>query len=163
LKTLIEARPPELRQICESLLSVRTLNATAVRGLALFDDPAIGKRLAQSYRKFGTTDRPAVLDTLTSRPTFPAALLDNLGPGATRAPRADITPFHALQIHSFNNPALTAKLTEVWGQLRESDGDTAKTIAAYKAKLTPEVLAKADLSQGRRAFTQVCGVCHTLY
>jgi putative membrane-bound dehydrogenase-like protein len=163
LKTLIEARPPDLREMCESLLSVRTLNATAVRGLALFDDPAIGKRLAQSYRKFGATERPAVLDTLTSRPTFAAALLDNIGTGGTQVPRADVTPFHARQIRSFNDPALTAKLTQVWGQLRESDGDAAKTIAGYKAKLTPDVLAKADLNQGRRTFTQVCGVCHTLY
>ena len=52
LRSLIEDRPPDLRSICERLLRVRFLNATAVRGLALFDDPAIGKTLASSYRSF---------------------------------------------------------------------------------------------------------------
>ena len=42
LQTLIESRPPDLQSICERLLSVRFLNTTAVRGLALFDDPEIG-------------------------------------------------------------------------------------------------------------------------
>src|SRR5205807_1776783 len=101
-------------------------------------DPAIGKRLAQNYRKFAVNERPAVLDTLTSRPTFAAALLENVGPGGNQVPRADVTAFHARQIRSFNDKALSAKLTEVWGELREADADTAKAIAAYKAKLTPE-------------------------
>lgn len=163
LKTLIDARPPELRSVCESLLGVRELNGTAARGLALFDDPAIGKKLAQSYRNFSNGERAAVLDTLTSRPSFAAALLDNVGPGARQIPRTDVTPFYARKIRDFGDKALTAKLTEVWGELHESGSDAAEQIAAFKKKLTPQVLAQADLSAGRKVFTQTCGVCHTLY
>ena len=48
------ARP---RSICERLMRVRFLNVVAVRGLALYDDPAIGKTLAASYRAFHPSER----------------------------------------------------------------------------------------------------------
>ena len=161
LLTLIENRPPDLREICERLLSVRFLNSTAVRGLSLFDDPAIGERLAESYLRFHASERPAVMDTLVSRPTFARALLDEMAEG--RIPRASVTPFHARQIHSFNDPALSKRLGEVWGQLRDSPAEKQKFIAQLKAKLTPAVLASADKSAGRVVFNTACGACHALY
>jgi hypothetical protein len=39
LETLIENKPDDLREICESLLGDRLINAVAVKGLVLFDDP----------------------------------------------------------------------------------------------------------------------------
>src|SRR5262249_21443730 len=41
LRALIDQRPPDLQKICQQVLRVRFLNTVAVRGLALFDDPAI--------------------------------------------------------------------------------------------------------------------------
>ena len=161
LKTLIDNRPPDLRKLCEALLEVRGLNATAVRGLALFDDPGIGKTLALSYRKFATDTRPAVLDTLVSRPAFARALLAEMKAG--RIARADLTAFHARQIRAFNDEALNAQLKEAWGELRESADDKKKLIADLKAKLTPATLGSAKLSSGRLLFTAVCSACHTLY
>lgn len=160
LQILIESKPDDLRSICEKLIDARHLNAVAARGLALFDDPAIGVKLAKAYRKFVPAGRPAVIDTLVSRPAFAKALLENVG--ETRIPRGDITAFHARQIHSFKDDALTKKLTEVWGEVRDSSGDKAQQIATIKARLTPEILAKADLSQGRALF-QVCSACHVMY
>lgn len=163
LQSLIDARSPDLRAVCESLLEVRTLNTTAVRGLALFDDPAIGNQLARSYRKFYPQERGAVLDALVSRTSFARALLENVGPGNQQIPAADISAVHARQIRSLGDAALAAKLTEVWGDLRETEADKKRLIAETKAKLTPEALAKADLSQGRRVYAQVCGSCHIMY
>ena len=160
LRTFIEARPPDLRSVCESLLEVRTLNATAVRGLALFDDPAIGTRLANDYGKFQPGERPAVIETLISRSSFANSLLDRVAAG--QIPRAGITAFHARQIRAFKDTALNQKLSAVWGELRDSPAEKAKAIADWKGKLTPAVLAKADLSQGRTLFT-LCAACHTLY
>ena len=45
------AGPSDLRSICERLVRVRYLNVVAVRGLALFDDPEIGKSLARNYAR----------------------------------------------------------------------------------------------------------------
>ncbi len=160
LRSYIEARPPDLRSVCESLLSVRVLSATAVRGLALFDDTAIGARLAKDYRNFHPVDRPAVIETLVSRASFAAALLERMASG--QIPRADITAFHARQIRAFKDDSLNKKLAEVWGELRDTPADKAKAIADWKAKLTPAVLAKADLSNGRALYA-ACSACHMMY
>jgi putative membrane-bound dehydrogenase-like protein len=161
LRTLIESRPPDLRSICERLLRVRFLNTTAVRGLSQFDDPALGRSLARSYRSFHPSERSAVIDTLVSRPAFAGALLDQMAAGAI--PRTDVTPFHARQIRSAGDAALNRKLAEVWGDLRDSAQDKQDTITHLKARLTPETLAHADRSQGRVVFNQVCATCHKLY
>ncbi len=157
LKTLIEARPDDLRTICTKLLDVRGLNTAAARGLALFNDPEIGTQLAKSYRKFS----PGIIDTLVSRPAFAKAMLTEMSAG--NIPRTDLSAFHARQIRSFNDEALTKQLTEAWGELRESAADKKQLIEKVKTQLTPAVLAKANLSNGRLLFTAVCGACHVMY
>ncbi len=161
LQTLIESRPPDLRAICEQLLGVRFLNIVAVRGLAQFDDPAIGEKLAKSYRNFHPSERPAVMDTLVSRPAFARALLAELAAG--KIPRADASAFHARQIRSFNDPALNAQLGKAWGELREAAADKRAFISKLKTQLTPEVFAKADKRAGRALFNVACASCHRLY
>jgi len=158
LQTLIEARPADLRTICEQLLETRPLNLTAVRGLALFDDPAIGQKIAKNYRKFNST---AVIDTLVARPAFAKALLAEMAAG--KIPRTDLTAFHARQIRAFNDETLSKQLVEAWGELRESAADKKQLIEKFKTQLTPETLAKANLSSGRMLFTAVCGACHVMY
>ncbi|MEM7600949.1 MAG: PVC-type heme-binding CxxCH protein [Verrucomicrobiota bacterium] len=62
LETLIESRPDDLRELCESLLKERLINVVAVKGLVLFDDPGLGESLAKQYKRFYQADRPAVGD-----------------------------------------------------------------------------------------------------
>lgn len=157
LKTLIEARSADLRELCTKLLEVRGLNTTAARGLALFDDPEIGKQLAKSYRKFATS----IMDTLVSRPAFAKAMLSEMAAG--RIPRAELSAFHARQIRTFNDQALSQLLVEAWGEWRESAADKKQLIAKLKADLKPDVLNKANLSKGRMLFTAVCSACHMMY
>ncbi len=163
LEALIANRPLDLQTICTQLLDTKRLCSIAVRGLALVNDPALGQRLAAEYRKFDPDDRPAVMNFLLSRATYAKAVLANVGEAKTQIPRADITAFHARQIRAFGDEALTKKLTEVWGELRESTEDKRQLIQTLKTKLTPAVLAKADLSQGRVLFQNVCTACHTMY
>lgn len=161
LKTLIEARPPDLRSICEQLLETRGLNTIAAGGLTLFDDPEIGLKLAKSYRKFNPADRATVIGMLVSRPAFAKALLAEVA--ASRIPRSDLSAFHARQIRGFNDGALTKQLVEAWGELRDSSADKKELIEKTKARLRPDVLAKANLNNGRMLFTAVCGACHMMY
>jgi putative membrane-bound dehydrogenase-like protein len=161
LETVIDARPADLRQLCEQLLKVRSLNPVAARGLATFDDPAIGATLVVAYQQFDATDRPQLIATLVSRPTFAAALLDSVS--AKQIPRADITAFDARQIRSFNDAKINKRLAEVWGELRDSPAEKRQLIAKWKAQLTAEVLAKADKTNGRVLFNKTCATCHTLF
>ena len=161
LQTLIDNHAPDLREICAKLLGVQFLNPVAARGLAAFDDPAIGETLVKAYRQFHQSERPQLLATLVSRPTFARPLLTAVGEG--KIPRTDLTPFHARQIRSFNDTALNEQLAKVWGEVRESAADKQQLMATLKQQLTPAALAKADKSAGRAVFAQTCAACHRLY
>ncbi len=161
LEALITSQPPELRAVCEQLLSVRYLNTTAVRGLAGFDDPALGTRLAKAYRSFAVIHRPAVLETLASRPAFATALLDEIAAG--KIPKTDLTPYFARQIAAFGDSELLGKLERVWGSVRDTSADRRQAIEALRDKLTGFDPQSADAARGRVQFAKVCGNCHTLY
>jgi putative membrane-bound dehydrogenase-like protein len=161
LRTLIEGRPADLRAICERLVRVRFLNSVAVRGLALFDDPEIGRSLARNYRSFHPSERPAAIEILVSRPAFAQALLDQVAAGKIR--REDITAFHARQILSLGAPALSRRLSEVWGEVRGSADDRRARIAELKKRLDAPTLAAADRGRGRALFDRLCASCHRLH
>lgn len=161
LETLIANRPDDLRKLCEDFLGDRHLQVEAVKGLALFEDPALGVTLAKRYRKFGESARPALLEVLVSRPAWAAALLGEIEAGAI--PKSDLSAFHARQINAFPEKELRDTLARVWGELRESSEDKRKLIEEWTAKLTPERLAAANLSSGRQLYAGICGACHVLY
>ena len=161
LQSLIDNRPPDLRQLCEQLLDVRFLNPVAARGLATFDDPAIGPKLVKAYRQFHPSERAQLLATLVSRPAFAMALLSAVAEG--KIPRADISPYDARQIQTLRDATVRKKLAEVWGELRDSPADKRQLMAKWKAQITSEALAKADKGHGRVVFNLACASCHTLY
>jgi putative membrane-bound dehydrogenase-like protein len=161
LRTLIDSRPGDLRSICERLVRVRYLNVVAVRGLALFDDPAIGRSLARNYRAFHPTDRPVALEVLVSRPGFARALLDQIAAG--RIARSDLTAFHARQIQSLGDHALSEQLRSVWGEIHNSESARRARINQLKQALDRLALGQADLGRGRAVYERVCGTCHKLH
>ena len=161
VRTLIENRPDDLRSICERLIRVRYVNAVAVRGLALFDDAEIGKALARNYRAFHPSDRPAALEVLVSRPSFAAALLNEVAAG--RITRSDLSAFHARQIQSLGEAALNQRLSSVWGEVRVSESARRTRINELKQSLDRATLGKADLAHGRAIFGRICASCHRLY
>jgi putative heme-binding domain-containing protein len=161
LTSFIEAKPDDLRAVCEVALKERFLNAVAVTGLTGFDDPALGKKIAGSYGSFHPVDRPALISALASRPVFATALLDAIAGGTIS--RTELSAFQARRIAAFNDAALTEKLKSVWGAIRESTTERRALIAKLKTSLTKESLASADLKSGRVLFTSLCATCHTLY
>jgi putative heme-binding domain-containing protein len=161
LASLIEANPPDLRETCQKLLKTRFLNTTAMQGLTRFDDPAIGLELAKNYKSFHHSERAAVIEALVARPAFAGPLLDQIAAGTI--PRNDLSPFQARQIRSFNDAKLSARLTEAWGELRDSPRDKQELMDRLKAELKPDVVAKADASGGRALFVKHCASCHRLF
>lgn len=163
LQTLINAEPNDMQAICERLLDDRSVNTVAVNGLAKIDDPQVAALLAQKHRRFQPQDRAKVIETLLSRKSSAAAMLDAIASGRSQIAVDDITAAHARQIQSFHDEQLTAKLSDVWGDLRETSADRASAIATWKAELTPQHLAKADVSAGRLIFKKSCAGCHVLF
>jgi putative heme-binding domain-containing protein len=106
-------------------------------------------------------DRAVLVGLMVSRASSAALLLDAVA--SNTVPRNALNAFHARQIRNFNNDALNAKLSQVWGEVRSSDADKMKLIARYRVLLTPGRLKQTDLSQGRAVFNHTCAVCHKLY
>jgi putative heme-binding domain-containing protein len=96
-----------------------------------------------------------------SRPSFARVLLAEVA--AARIPRAEVSAFHARQIRSLNDAALTKQLGEVWGELREPAADKRQFIAKLTSQLTHARLAAADKSNGRMLFNTACAACHRLH
>jgi putative heme-binding domain-containing protein len=161
LQTLIDAKAPDLRSLCEKSLDNRDLAATAARGLTQFDDPAVARKLVLSYRKVYPHERSAILEALVSRPAFAREMLANIGAG--KIPREDIGAYHARQIRALGDKDLSQKLNEVWGELRDTPADRKRLMAEWKGRLTAETLAMADLPQGRALYQKACATCHVLY
>lgn len=161
LRTLIESRPPDLRAICEKLLSVRDLNTLAIRALAQFDDADLGEKLARNYPNFAVSERGAVLDSLAARKSFIPSLLNAMEAGTI--PHGDLTPFQARQIRSLNDNSLTQRLSKVWGEVREPSADKREWTMKLKSQLTADVIRAASPGRGRGVFNLTCAPCHTLY
>ncbi len=161
LRSLITVKAEGLQDICEKLLHVRGLGITALHGLSLSDDPATGRKICRSYPSFYPAEKSAVLEILVSRREFARALLDHLGPRAI--PREHLTAAHVRRIQALGDPELDKRLEQVWGTLRETGDDKKKLMADLQARLTPEVLAQANKSNGRTVFNAICASCHKLY
>jgi putative heme-binding domain-containing protein len=161
LRTLIDSRPPDLRAICEKLLNERYLNPLAAAGLAQFGDANAAKLLVKAWRKFHHTERNQLLEVLTTRPVFALALLDAVAAGDI--PRGAVTAYHARRMRELGDATLEQRVTEVWGETRESAADKKARMAELAAALTPDVLTKADRSNGRLLFNAACATCHRLH
>jgi len=161
LRSLVTARTDGLKDLCTKLLTTHGLSITAMQGLALHDDPEVGRLLARSYGGFYPHEQQAVIETLTSRPVFAEALLDHLASGVI--PKSAVTVAQARQIRALESPPLGQRLSAVWGEIRESSAEKQAQIADLKTRLTSETLAQADPRQGRIVFNQACASCHKLY
>ena len=89
------------------------------------------------------------------------ALLEAVAKNAV--PRTDVSAFAARQIHALNDKVVSERLQQVWGDVRNTAPKKQEQIARTKAMLTPNTMARADLSKGRLLFSKMCQQCHILY
>ncbi len=163
LDSLIDSRPSDLRKICEAVLDVRVLNATALRGLSTVEDPVVARTVAQKYRRFQPDDRPIVMEWLVSRPSSAKELLNIMGQKNSPIATADLSVFQARRILAYGDTELTDQLSKVWGQLHEGNAQRRALIVSLKQQLSEPVLKQADLPAGRALYQKNCSQCHQLY
>jgi putative membrane-bound dehydrogenase-like protein len=162
LEALIDAKVEGLRGLCEELFWTNGLCATAVKGLAEFDDPLIGESLTKNHRKlYQVEDKAAVIDALVTRPRWAGFLLGAMKKGDI--PQNAVTPFHARQILAMKDEALKTQLNEIWGEVRQSNEVVKARIVTLGKSLASEVRAKGDMAQGRVLFQTLCATCHRLF
>ena len=161
LKTLLDGRAENLAPLLKEVSNDNVLRAPAMAGLLQIGDPGAAALAISRYQWLGLEERPVLLAALVSRPGPALTLLDAVAGG--KIPRSDLAPFHARQIASLGDDALTRRLTEVWGNVRASDAEKRATMERLRKQLAPDRLKAADLAHGRQMFAQVCASCHTLF
>lgn len=161
LRALLVGKPADYVPTLFNLLGDRALVLEALRGLALYDHADTPQQVLNRAGSYGPAERIEMINTLASRPTYAKKLL-----AAVRDKKiasTEISAFHARQIRSFEDEALTKDLTELWGDVRVSVAEKRLLIDQYKAELSAATLAKANLSAGRASFQKTCANCHVLY
>lgn len=161
LGALLESPWPGLQERLLALLDDPALRITAIRGLSRFDHPEIAAALLERYPSLSAAERQEALATLASRQTFAAGLLGAIEAGQVSS--RDLPAYLARQIRALDDPALTARLTKAWGQLRPATGDKAAELSRYKSLLTSTGARGGDRAAGRAVFDQACASCHRLF
>ena len=138
------------------------LRLDAIRAFAQLSESAeVPKRLLASFKAYDAAAKREAIAVLASRATYATALMAAVGDKTI--PAADIPAETIRQLRSFNDKALSAKIVDAWGTVRDTPADRKKLIADWGKKLAAAELAKADLGRGRALFNKVCAQCHVLY
>jgi len=161
LLALIHQRPDDLADVCIKVLQDARINSVAAQGLALDDSPRSAQKMIEAYRRFRSPERPKVIAILASRPSFANVLLTAIEEG--KIPSAEVTAYDARAIHSLGDEALSARVSEVWGEIRQTPQDRHEAMIALKEKLKSNDSNRIDLSSGRAIYQNLCGKCHKLY
>jgi len=120
------------------------------RNQANYDLSALSKFVTDAFA------HDAIRETTTA-----LALLDAID--AKAIPRADVNSYTIRQLQALKSPEVAAKLTKIIGEIRPASQEKAKLMAKYKAELKPDILKKANLSNGRALYAKTCVNCHRLF
>ncbi len=140
-----------------ALLDEAALRRDAIRALAAFDDARVGSSLLSRYASFSAPEKADAILTLAARRTTAQALFGALKK-ETIAKR-DVTAFAARQLQRVLGPAFI----DFWGPVAQPADDKQADMAKFKRLLTDDVLARANVANGRALFERTCFACHTLY
>ncbi len=161
IQTLSQVSHHESVPILLSLLTDRAVYADVARALAAFDDPRIPAELLKRWDGLRHGSQEAAMDTLVSRKSYAAELVKAIDDG--RVDSGALTAAHVRQLVSFNDPNITKIIEAKWGVVNQSSEAKQTMIGDLKKRLTPEVLAAADLENGAALFKKSCANCHKLY
>jgi putative heme-binding domain-containing protein len=161
LNALVSQAIPDLVPDLYKLLPEPAVRGSTIRALAAYGNDDTPKSILRWYKDLTPEEKQDAISTLASRPSYALALLDAVE--KKQVPRGDLTPFTARQLQDLRDKQVSQKLEKVWGQLRQTSAEKKALIAEYKALLKPEILAKADRSQGRLVFKKTCFQCHMLF
>ncbi len=161
IRALVLARDETIVTYLQNLLTNRDLAKDAINGLAAFGNNETPKLLVSKFGGFRNGARREAINTLVSRASFAAILLDAVA--TKNINRDEVSAFQLRQMQSYGDDAISVRVAELWPELAEQSREKAERIAELRRQLTSEFLAKADTSNGRWLFSQSCANCHTLF
>src|SRR5262249_5420248 len=104
LEQLVRLRDAETAPLLAQLLGDAGLRGAAIRALASYDDAGAARALLGRYPSLGTSEKRDALNTLSSRTSYAAALLDAVESGAIA--RTDVGAFVVRKLENLGDAAL---------------------------------------------------------
>ena len=161
IQALVSRKEKTVVPMLVSLVDDPGVRSAVIQGLASFDHPATVSRILESYQDLDSEEKQIALATLSSRPAWAGKLLSEIESGVILP--SDLTAYTARQIRSLGDNELSERLNRLWGDVRETPKARAKQIANFKKWLKPDLLADADLANGKAIFTKQCAACHRFF
>lgn len=162
LRSLVAARDAKLGPWLLASLKHPELGGECLDALAVIVTPETPGELLALYRDNPPgTDRRRILNVLTSRKEWGHLVLDQVAAGQVAS--SDLTADLVRQLRNLDDPTLAAKITEVWGSVRDTPLERQKLIDGYREMLMKKPSSAPDLGHGRAIFVKTCAQCHTLF
>ncbi len=161
LAILVRGQDKTAASAFQAVLHQPELRGAAIRALAACDDPDTPKAILNQYISLNDLEKRDAVGTMTARPRYADELLDAIQ--NETIPRTDLHAYNVRQILNFNDPELSAKLRDVWGEIRESSVEKLEAMKKYRDLCSSDNLGSANLSNGRRVFASTCATCHKMF
>lgn len=161
LETLVRSSSEDIEDICIGVLGHTNLNVAAAQGLAKSNNERSAKAMVRNYRRFRSPQRPKVISILASRAIFANVLLDAVE--QRKIPADHLTAYDIRQMRLLADENLQRRITELWGEVRESSKEKLARIKQVREIFAQADLKQVDLSQGRQLFNKSCAKCHKLF
>ena len=161
IAALVASREPGFGDHLLRLLGDEPVREAAIAGLAQYQVESTAESLIGRYNAFTDSQKQAAIATLASREIWADDLLRAVEANQIR--KTDLTAFNARQLRAIGDDAITSRLGSVWGDVRDTPQERAKQIADIKRWLSADLIADADLGQGKILFTKHCATCHRFF
>jgi putative heme-binding domain-containing protein len=161
LETLLRTRDATLVPLLQKLTAEPGIRATALRGLAGFDDAKTPSVLLAGFSQFNATEQRDALNTLASRSTYARPLVEAVRSGAV--PKAALTADLVRQLRSLKDTTLASDLTQIWGVMKETSPDMKAEVERVKRLYGAGGSQPGDGPRGRVVFNHICAQCHHLF
>ena len=156
LQSLAAQQRPELAAEFPALLDNADMRLDAIRGIAAYDQEPLGKLLLDRYPTFNQKEKTEALQTLASRPKYGWLLTQAISKKTIF--KNEVPVYLARQLRR----VVGSGFVEVWGPIDHVASDE-KAYKKYRTLLTEDHIKTANVSNGRRVFTNTCGPCHKMY
>ena len=123
---------------------------------ALLDDAATKDRVAGF-----TEEEKLEVSRLAAREGKAALLLEWLG--AKKLIKSDVPADAVARMREILDPSLQEAIVELWGELSADQAARLASIGEWRGKLTPPIMERANLKNGRILFDRTCASCHKLF
>ncbi|BCX47965.1 cytochrome c [Haloferula helveola] len=137
------------------------LRETAVRALAVYDDPKVATLLVDKLSELNEAETRGALEVLAARPAFTLKLLEAIDSG--KLPGSTITAPVARLIQGHKDAKLDQWLEQKWGTLNPTDEQRQKEIERYRRFLGEPAILSADVKNGAEIFKATCSACHEMF